>query len=510
MKKWEDINYQTINSATIRGGTLITSFANGDVTEIALQALLPNLPDEIIRNIKADNIHFNSYQIEIEIEAEPKFIPWDKIRVLTDRDFSKYLAKEAEEQAKLIGIKLKRLREKKNIKSNDLADRSGITAQTISRIEKGHQDVGFTTLRKLLASMGYTLTDLANEEIELESELTDKTFSFLLKRLSRVGIEPAFVTNKLIPKNLQAELTHYIKDQPDLLLDEAASYLSNIYGWELDEIWSNTDLAFDETNIGLTLFKKGARSNYNQIKAYLPYARYLANAVLKASADDRKMSFPKNTEEFKQILDREYGGLYLKSIVSYSWDMGICVIPLKDSGIFHGAAWKINSRHVIILKQQVSSHSKWIFDLLHELYHALVHLKDGVDMILESSEISPLNKDEDPREQEANTFASQVIFNGDAEHFAKEVVTIAKGKVEFLKGAISEVAEKNNLRPDSLANYLAHRLSNQGTNWWPTADSFQEKEPEPFTIVRDILLERIQIEKLRSIDYNLLSTALNN
>ena len=209
------------------------------------------------------------------------------------------------------------------------------------------------------------------------------------------------------------------------------------------------------------------------------------------------------------MLETKYSGLQLDSILNYAWDMGICVIPLKDSGVFHGAAWNVNNRPVIILKQQVASHAKWIYDLLHELYHILVHLKDADEIILEPSEISPMGKEDDPKEHEANSFASQVIFNSMHDQFAQEAVALAKGKMELLKSAVCEVADRHNLRADSLANYLAHRLQYNGTNWWPTAESLQEKEPEPFLISKDILMSRIDIEKLGSIDYNILTTALN-
>ena len=510
MKQWESLDYQTIAEAQIRDGTLMVKFANGDYTEISLQSLLPFLNASIIKNLKTDNLQVSPYEIGVEVNSELKYIPWDKIRVLTDKEFSKNLSVEAEDQAKLIGIKIKRLREKKNIKSNELAERSGITAQTISRIEKGHQDISFTTLRKLLASMGYSLKDLANEEIELENERSEeKTFPNLLKRLSKLGIDPSFITKRIIPKNLQLELNTYKNDQPDLLLDEAASYLSNIYGWKINDIWGNTNISLDESTVNVALFKKGLRSNYNQIKAYVPYANFLAKTVLRASKKIKIMPFPEDIDEFKNTLQNKYGGLNLISILNYAWDMGICIIPLKDSGIFHGAAWNINGRHVIVLKQQVTSHAKWIFDLLHELYHVFTHLNNGDEILLESNEISPISKEEDPKELEANSFASQVIFGGNPEPFAQEAITIAKGKIEFLKNAVQEVAEKYNLRTDSLANYLAHRLAYQGNQWWQTSDSLQQKEPEPYTITKEILLQNIEMKKLGSIDYNLLSTALN-
>jgi transcriptional regulator with XRE-family HTH domain/Zn-dependent peptidase ImmA (M78 family) len=491
MDKWNDISYQTMQNAEIRNGNLAVTFANGDVAKVDLHTILSFASQAELSKLKTENVQWTSYEIKIDMESQTRTIPWDKIRVLTDKEFSKSLAQKAEEQAKLIGVKIKRLREKQGLKSNELAERAGITAQTVSRIEKGHQDVSFSTLRKLLASMAYSLGDLADEEIELENEkIEQKTFPSLLKRLSKIGIDPTFVTKNLIPRTLQRELDNHQEDQPDLLLDEAASYLSNIYGWPVKDIWGKSELAFDETKISAALFKKGGRSNYNQIKAYVPYAHYLAKTVIRANKKNAVMSLPKDADEFKQVLNRKYGGLALESILNYAWDMGIYILPLNDSGIFHGAAWNINGKHVIVLKQRVTAHAKWLFDLLHELYHILVHLKNSPDdVIIELSEISPMSKEEDERELEANSFASQIIFNENPEKMAQEAVTLAKGKIEFLKSAVEKIAKQYNVREDCLANYLAYRLAYQGNQWWSTADTLQVKEPEPFIVVRDILMK---------------------
>ncbi len=510
MKHWENIDYQAISKAHIRDGTIVVFFANGDKVEIELKYLLPFVSQQQLNKIRTENLEITSYEIKFDLVNEEKVVPWDKIRVLTDKDFSRFMAQQADDQAKLIGIKIKRLREKKGIKSNELADRSGITAQSISRIEKGYQDVGFTTLKKLLASMGYSLKDLANEEVEWENERSDiKTFSFLLKKLSKIGIDPGFVTRKIIPKNIQLELNNTQGEQPDLLLDEAASYLSNIYGWSFDDIWSDSVLSFDQSPTATALFKKGSSSNYNQVKAYMPYANFLARAALKAKKSNESIPRPKNIEDFKNVLQTKYGTFNLISLLNYTWDMGIIVLPLKDSGIFHGAAWNIKGKHVIVLKQKVTSHAKWIFDLLHELYHVLVHLKDEDEIIVETVEISPISKEQDSKELEANSFASQVIFNGSAEMYAEEAVKLAKGKTEFLKKAVEDVAVRHGLRVDSLANYIAYRLAYQGSQWWNTADSLQIKDPDPFALAKDIFLKNIDLQKLESVDYNLLYNALN-
>lgn len=511
MKHWENINYQTIINASISNGTLNVDFENGDHVKIGLGSLIPFASSDVIKKLSTEDLDFSSFEICIRENGEERVISWEKIRVLTDSEFSRFLSQQAEDQSKLIGVKLKRLREKAGLKSNNLSERSGITPQTISRIENGKQtDISFTTLRKLLASMGYNLQDLVNEEVELQNEKVEqKSFHVLLKRLSKIGLDPSFVKGRLIPEELQNQLSNYQNDHPDLLLDEAASYLSNIYGWNVGQIWGNNDLTFDENSLNSVLFKKGNRSNINQIKAYVPYVSFLARTIIKANKRKRIIEYPRDIEDFKNVLSVNYGGVSLDSVLNYSWDMGICIVPLKDSGIFHGAAWRINGNPVIVLKQQVNSHARWIFDLLHEIYHILVHLKDNDDMILEDMEINPVSKNDDPKEVEANSFASQVIFDGDPEPYAQEAVSIARGKIENLKNAVITVADTHNLRVDALANYVAQRLSFQGSQWWGTAEGLQETEPEPYHVAREILLRSIDVNKLNRIDNNLLSTALN-
>lgn len=87
-------------------------------------------------------------------------IPWSTIRALTDKDYSAHLAAAAAEQAKKVGLRLRALRELRHLTSKEVAERAGITLQSLSRIEHGHHDVVFTTLQRILAAMGCSLQDL--------------------------------------------------------------------------------------------------------------------------------------------------------------------------------------------------------------------------------------------------------------------------------------------------------------------------------------------------------------
>jgi transcriptional regulator with XRE-family HTH domain len=45
--------------------------------------------------------------------------------------------------------------------SKEVAKRTGVSVQTMSRLENGKQDLSFSTLNKILACMGFKLKDLA-------------------------------------------------------------------------------------------------------------------------------------------------------------------------------------------------------------------------------------------------------------------------------------------------------------------------------------------------------------
>lgn len=421
------------------------------------------------------------------------------------------MAEVAEEQSKLIGVKIKKLREKSGIKGYDLAARSGISAQTISRLEKGHTDVSFSTLRRILASMGYSLKDLANQELELENaNLQEISYNFLLKKLSGVGIDKNFLTTRIIPSRVHKVLSSR-KDQPQLLLNEAASYVSEVYGWNIDDIWTSSKLRVPKEASLSALYKMPANVNINQIEAYSHYSQYIANVVLKATAGLSTKPLPLSTEQFLKDYYNQYATLDLLFLVEFIWSLGIIVLPLNDAGLFHGAAWKIDGRYVIIVKQNSLFHARWIFDLLHELYHVLDHLKDAdARSIIEIEEISPVSKTDSMEEREANTFANLVLFNGKAEEHAQKATEIARWNVSNLAAAVKKVATQHKIRIDSLANYVAFRLSTQNQNWWGHATKLQIADPNPYQIVLEKLKGEIKFNSLTPLEENLLKMAIQH
>jgi hypothetical protein len=192
------------------------------------------------------------------------------------------------------------------------------------------------------------------------------------------------------------------------------------------------------------------------------------------------------------------------------WDLGFSILPLNDPGVFHGACWNINGKRVIVLKQNTNYHSRWIFDLLHELYHALAHLDEPDTSIIETQELNPFLNDHTLEEREANTFAHQVLFGDRTEEILKQCVQQTQGKMERLKAVVQRVARQENIREDILANFVAFRLSLDDQNWWGVASSMQLTDPDPFTIASQLVTSKINVNDLKQMDYNLLQVAISN
>ncbi len=159
LKRWDNPRFQRISMVNVDHPNILVHFEDGTVAKIESGKILP--PD--VRHPQWERMSFNSYELVLPTENGNFEISWSTIRVLSDAEYSAYMVKLAEEQARKIGQRLKELRTRRGMKSKELAERAGITPQSLSRIENGKHDVVFKTLQKILGAMGYALKDLAVE-----------------------------------------------------------------------------------------------------------------------------------------------------------------------------------------------------------------------------------------------------------------------------------------------------------------------------------------------------------
>lgn len=375
-------------------------------------------------------------------------------------------------------------------------------------------DQGYS--REIISEEEYDIESLKNEGLSLIASLRRKyepvqqvkiSWDFILRKLIQSGVPRKLIEEKVIPVSLLEKLSDSNASDSIHL---AIHYLSEVFGFEPENLLRSQSLYLSAIPSQLAYFKKATNANLNQIRAYSHYAQFIAKASSKACHNLPYKDYPGDIEEFRDILFEKHGGIDLEGLLDTVWDLGICVIPLTDSGVFHGASWNIEGRHVIILKQKTDSHAKWIFDLLHELYHVFVHLDEDNTSVIEEIELSPVASNDSEEEREANTFANRVIFDSNAENLAKECVRRAENQTPKLKQAVIDTAEENGVRVDFLANYLAFRLQHDGrSNWWGVANGLQVNDPNPIEITREFLTQKLDFKILNQVESNTLTMAIN-
>jgi hypothetical protein len=341
------------------------------------------------------------------------------------------------------------------------------------------------------------LISLLNIEIPTELQKMFTLDSEQIKRNVKNSLGSLF--DKLIPFELKEEynLTNgYLK---------LFSSLKKIFNENLSEIINGAKI----NNYMLTYARyktpKGTRDEL--VYLYTSYAEFIAKEISKV-LDTPPQKLTTNPMEFRTNVIEAYGDLSLESCISHLWDLGIPVIPFEMSGGFHGACWRFNGRNVIVLKQQSKSHSRWLFDLLHEYWHATQEPglleRETVDL----GEVLSAKTD-DQEELDANKFAEDVIFGGRSEELFAQCISISRGRIEFLKKAVQRVALMNNIDVASLANYTAYKMSKMDKNWWGAANNLQHNG-NPYSKAYDILNSRLDSSLLHSLEDPLEQELIQN
>lgn len=170
MKPWDDVKYQSI--VNVRKDLdnnlwIDVEFANGDVAYVGLMKLSPDFEpwsylavDDPMRNY---TLRMNRHEVKIEWNGGGKVIPWEVIRFHTDNQYARHVVHMQEEHLHKVGAIMQRFRGYREYSLGVLSERSGMSASNIQKIEQGDREINFSTMRRLLHAMGYTLRDMAAE-----------------------------------------------------------------------------------------------------------------------------------------------------------------------------------------------------------------------------------------------------------------------------------------------------------------------------------------------------------
>ena len=392
----------------------------------------------------------------------------------------------------------------------DLAARLNMKEQQIQRYEASdYEGASLSRLQEVCDALNINVQEYV---FMPNAGLASKT---LFRKLKEAGLEKDFVTTRLVPQGVAAKARSNPKQYEDHLVFHAATAASHIYGWAPTALLGSEKLLFNAATARAARFKLRAKTDEKKLTAYTVYAYYLADLLLRATAELPTKPLPTDAKEVRAAILGTYGSVDLKSTLAYVWDLGVPVLPLNDSGTFYGAFWRVSGRNVIVLKQRTNSPARWLDDLLHELRHAGDEPGEPSRTVLEAPETSEERRTSD-EEIEATMFASDVVLDGRAEEIAKKCVDATRGEkggsgqLERLKSVVPTIAEREGVPVDSLANYLAYRISSPKMNWWGAATNLQRTDENPWETARDILLTRVNFSRLTGVDRDLLTRALSS
>ena len=385
-----------------------------------------------------------------------------------------------------------------------LAEKLGLKEQQIQRYEaERYASASYQRLRNVAGAIGVRVRN------DILLPMAPGDFPGVVSKLSQVGLDSDFVISRLLPSADAARASGETPtEDTSALAVRAASTLERVYGWTHDNIFGTMPLLPPKFAAAEARFKMPARRVQSATGLYAAYANYLAVVVLKSCRDLPKRNFGTDPTTIRQEIVSRYAALTLKSALNYSWDCGVPVLPLRDKGAFHGACWRYEGRNVVVLKQRSKHQSRWLFDLIHEWFHAVQAPEAMTLEVIEADENSEERRNSD-EEIAASQFAGDMTLNARAEDIAQACVRAAKGSVERLKSVVPKLAAQEGVDAGALANYLAFRLSWQGINWWGAAANLQSGDDDPWAVARDVFIERFPFKFESDIDRQLLDRALH-
>ena len=385
-----------------------------------------------------------------------------------------------------------------------LAERLGLKEQQIQRYEA--ERYASASYRRLGEVAGALEVRIRNEIL---LPVAPGTFDELVNKLRQVGLEREFLFNRLLPSADAARASGEVPYEEDdtALAARVGMILERVFGWTRENIFEAQALHAPRYAAAEARFKMPAGRVRAETSLYSAYANYLAVVALKGAHSLPKRQIPTDFARMRQHIVDKHGEISLRTALHTAWDLGVVVLPLRERGKFHGACWRYEGRNVVVLKQTSRHETRWLFDLMHELFHAGMQPNAETLEVVEADETSAQRRFSE-EEVAASQFAGEVVLNGKAEMLAQVCVEAARNSVERLKGVVPKVAAENNVGIGELANYLAFRLSWQGVNWWGAAANLQADDSDPFVIARNVFVERFPYEINDELDRQLLNRAL--
>lgn len=476
---WTEPGYSDITSVEQVGDQIEVAFLNGDVVLLS-PARFGIRGDFEVALAEEDE----GLAIMLASPDSERAVTWSQLRAATDPEFAQEMRRQDAEESRRLGRRLRALREDHGLSQKDLAALIGMSGPQLSKIENGTSDLRFSTVQTLLRTMGATLNDIAGPGA---LELSQRA----IRRLAE-------------GQGVGTDLMERIFENAPR--GSVPALLQRGFNWSIGDLASGDVTPPQHTGI---VFKTTHQQDAT-VSPLVPLARRVAEIVHHHADLAPFRGVPPDADAVRTQLGE--GAIHLESLLDWTWDRGIAVVPLHGRGGFCAAGWAIDGSPTVVLKETRPLAVFWLFDLAHELGHiALNHLDTGG--VVDVDDLRPEGHSlagEDEQERDANAFALRLLL-GDYRALLDEVRKESRGNYLRFKGAVATVARKRRVNPGLLGMVAAHELSDIGEpkDRWGSATNLARAEGDGREIVTQMFASRVDLTQLSEIDAMLIKAAVD-
>lgn len=381
-----------------------------------------------------------------------------------------------------IGRRLRVMRQNAGLSQKEVAERLAVPASKISDVENGGIVAGLSLVSAMVVAVGARLSDLVSPGGP------DRSNPELTKLAVAAGVPPDLL------KRIDAEV------EPD----EYPDALARGFAWDRDELMTGEPhtpmLAFDP--VYKTVGEPPAPDS--PILA-------LAWTLSSVAASSYPMTFsgvPADPRELRREILAKHRSVALESVLTWSWDAGVVVLPLRAKGDFVAAVWMVEQTPTIVLNESRSIAAYWLFDLAHELGHvALGHAHKGIVEVDNPEKPDPT----DAQEQAANQYALNLLLP-DPERLLADVRKRTAGDApRKFKFAVRDVAREAGVSAGVLGLIAANDMSDvpADKDRWGSASNLAKAEglTDGTASVRQAFRARIAMDAISDLDAAILRAA---
>lgn len=469
--------YSDVSVAERVGDELQVEFVNGDVVRVRPTRF--GVEGEF-------QVHFNAQDspaVILSASGGDREISWIQVRTATDPKFAQEMRRQDAEEARRVGRRLRALREDRGLSQRDVAKLVGMPPSQLSKIESGSFDLRVSTVQTLLRVMGATFAEISGPDA---LEISQKE---LRRAAPKMGV-PVDLVDRLFSRTPRS-LTRRI--------------FSRALAWDLT---SGDIVRASVADLASNMVFKALRAKGDPASSPLLHlANACAEVVLPVVRVSAFSPLPAASVVRDEAAD-EHGVVTLRSLLQWTWDHGVVVLPIRAQGAFCAAAWTIRDTPVVVLKDSRASAVFWLFDLAHELGH-IAHGHTRGDGIVDVDQLGPDEATVDDQEREANAYALDLLL-GNPEELIAWVRNESRGNYLRFKAAVATVARQTSVSSGLLGMVAAYELTDIGQpkDRWGSATNLAVPDGDGIVEVEAALRSRVDTRGLSEEDAALVSVAV--